>query len=1026
MPLPLLLALACGPADAPQLGALRINEVMAGNDGLVLDDSDPVCPESDDWVELVNAGDAPVDLRGVTLSDSERTAWLAHRAQSLAPGQTLLLWADEQPQQGLDHLPFRIDADGERLELRRDGVAIDTVDVPAVPRDRSWARLVDGTGAWAESTTPTPGAPNARALPDEPCFAPPSGFHDHTYPCIDTDEGFVALAGDRAGDLSIVKFTIFAFDRATDRRIAFHDTTFYTLHDQLYLFTTFNGEPFEGFHHHRPIDAGPFATWGALDAWARASGLVGIDDDQARYVGERLYSPYFYREVNGIHRHTGVGTLLHRPATDEADALWAFELEYADDIDYDALVTYFEVLTDAGPPGLAELQWLVRSPEQEALAERMQAEGLAYADRVIRYDELSSPGEVEVYHPGLAAGRVRILDGGDALEQAVSTDVLVLTSIPDELPPCAALITTVPQTELSHVSLLAASRGIPNLHVAGLHLDPQWDAWNRRPTWVALQATADGGFVADDIAVEDYALWSSLQQQGVGTLPTVDPQTLPYTIDLSAAEGMLALRPQVGGKASGMRLLLDVDGIDVPDTPLALTVRGYHRHMSSFPWLPELLEGPPFDDPLQVPQRYLLLHGRDAFDARYPDPIDQQLADAFLDAPPTPLAGQLAADDGLVGRIARLPMPSDTHEALTTALHDHFAWLRDDVGLRVRSSSTVEDLEGFHGAGLYTSASGVRADGDDDVSAAIREVWASYWGAEAYEEREAAGIDHLDGGMGLLVHPSFDDAYEAANAVLTATRLPDGSLRVLLNAQHGATPVANPPGTCPPVRPERLRLSDADGALLVERLEASSLVMPGMEVIDDATAARLFEQAGHIVDAWIDTENAAEPPERARSVLTLDLELKLTTPGWPQGDPPARTVFKQARSLDPGLGALPHDIAALPAPVDVLARADLVEQVVCTEPAGGELSIVQLYTDPLASPTMGYESVPLVVMVVSTDEGLSYTHLDLEASQVGDDAHIVGPMGLELTGIDCSGSTLWAAPDRFLLDLLPPLDDDPG
>lgn len=1038
----LALLLAC-TSEAPPRPHLAINEVMAGNDGAVLDATDPVCPEADDWVELVNTGDAPAALGGLTLSDDDGVFALPDR--TLAPGGHLLIWADDQPTQGPLHAPFRIDADGAHLELRLGDVVLDAVDVPPIDRDHSWARVTDGGSPWVELTTPTPEAPNQRVLSDDPCFRPTPGFEDHAWPCLTDDASYDLLA---AGG-KVVKFVIFAFDAPTTRRVVFMDSAFYTLHDQYYLFHAFNGEPFEGLDGYPPFD-GAFATWGEIERWAAAVDLEAlIPSQQARFAGPRLWSPYFYSAVNGDDRIVGVGTLQHIPAAGDRGEVWAFDLEFADAIDHDALVVYFETLEAHGPPAFADLHWLIRSPDHEALAATMAADGLAYADRVLRYEDLTAPGEVEVYHPGLTAGRVRILDPADPLSDARADDILVLQALPDELPPCAALITTVPQTELSHVALLAESRGIPNLYVEGLADDPLWVTWNRRPTWVAVEASDDGGFCAAALDDATYQAWLDGRSDQPTVPSAVDPTSLPWSVPLDATSDMLALRPQAGGKVAGMAQLLATPGVDTPDTPLAITVRGYHAHLdANAPWLEALLDAPPFDATGDARLRYLVLEGREAYDARYRTATDAVAADAFLADAAGSQAALLALGQGLFGHLATAPVPPEADAGLRAALEDRFGWLDPAQGVRFRSSSTVEDLEGFNGAGLYLSASGaLQPEGDDtDVLDAVREVWASYWGAEAYEERRAAGIDALAGGMGVLVHPRFDDAYELANGVLTAQRQPDGSLEVLVNGQHGATSVVSPPDRCPPVRPERVRMSDAGGVLEIERFGASSLIPADSVVLDDDQLLALFGQASDVVDGWLATENGPLDPARHRSVLTLDLEWREMAAGWPDGTSTSpRLVLKQARSLDPGIGGLPDDIQALPAPVDVLARAQRVEIRVC-EAEGLEMSAVGVTTDPLAGPDLGYGDVPFVVAIDAQvtgepvapiwPEGTSWAwdHLVLDdvvwsheivvaALPTGEVAAAPeGRLALEdgywEGSMQCRTELWWTTPDRWLLDAL--------
>ena len=79
------------------------------------------------------------------------------------------------------------------------------------------------------------------------------------------------------------------------------------------------------------------------------------------------------------------------------------------------------------------------------------------------------------------------------------------------------------------------------------------------------------------------------------------------------------------------------------------------------------------------------------------------------------------------------------------------------VRMRFRSSTNAEDLDGFTGAGLYTSKSGELDNPNSPVDAAIKAVWASIWNSRAWQERQWRSIDHKAVGMALLVHRSFPD-----------------------------------------------------------------------------------------------------------------------------------------------------------------------------------------------------------------------------------------------------------------------------
>ncbi|MCB9693669.1 MAG: hypothetical protein H6736_17790 [Alphaproteobacteria bacterium] len=444
-----------------------------------------------------------------------------------------------------------------------------------------------------------------------------------------------------------------------------------------------------------------------------------------------------------------------------------------------------------------------------------------------------------------------------------------------------------------------------------------------------------------------------------------------------------------------------------------------------------------------------MLEGRASYDRRYPLPEDAAAADAFLDARPAGvIAGDLGRSTGLRGRVVETAMPAAVESALIGAVQGQFAWMDPTAGLRFRSSSTVEDVEGFNGAGLYISATGYLSAGPGDrtVSEAIREVWGAYWGAEAFEEREAAHLEHLDGGMGVLVHPRFDDTWELSNSVLTASLLPDGSHEVIVNAQDGAVSVANPPTTCPPVLPETVRMRDATGTLVIERLSSSTEVPAGEQVLDDSQLTSLFTSSVDVVHAWLDAENSVLAPALQRSVLTLDLEAREMDAGWLGSESP-RLVTKQSRSLEPSVAKLPDSIQALPAPRDVLARASSVDRVVCSD-GRIEASAWTVTTDAFQPPDMGYAQIPMLVAVdlvalqpISellwvTGDGATWSHLDVLDAQVteaGIDAEVVDgtvvfadasafaidiPDG-QLTGTaTCFGETVWASPDAYLQGLL--------
>jgi len=148
-----------GVSLVPELGGdLVINELMADNATTIADEAG----EFDDWVELYNRGDEPISLAGLFLSDDPEDPWAyALPDIELEPGAHLLIWCDNDPEQGPLHAPFRFDRDGEQVALASAGALLDVVEFGAQVADVSWARAIDGGEVWMACVPASPGAPNA-------------------------------------------------------------------------------------------------------------------------------------------------------------------------------------------------------------------------------------------------------------------------------------------------------------------------------------------------------------------------------------------------------------------------------------------------------------------------------------------------------------------------------------------------------------------------------------------------------------------------------------------------------------------------------------------------------------------------------------------------------------------------------------------------------------------------------------------------------------------------------------------------
>ena len=137
------------------MGDMRVivTEVVSKNDsGLTDEDGD-----HSDWIELYNEGTMTVSLKGWCLSDDpdKPDRWTLPDVQ-LAPGEYLVVFASgKDRQEGRLHTSFSLSVGETVILMTPVGTVADSVELPKLPTDHSWARGEDGT--WGDRTIPTPG-----------------------------------------------------------------------------------------------------------------------------------------------------------------------------------------------------------------------------------------------------------------------------------------------------------------------------------------------------------------------------------------------------------------------------------------------------------------------------------------------------------------------------------------------------------------------------------------------------------------------------------------------------------------------------------------------------------------------------------------------------------------------------------------------------------------------------------------------------------------------------------------------------
>jgi hypothetical protein len=99
----------------PVPGDLRVHELMASNTATIQDE----VGDFEDWVELRNASAATISLGGMYMTDDldDPTKWEIPAGTTIAPGEFLIIWADDEPGEGPLHATFRLSAGGEEIGL---------------------------------------------------------------------------------------------------------------------------------------------------------------------------------------------------------------------------------------------------------------------------------------------------------------------------------------------------------------------------------------------------------------------------------------------------------------------------------------------------------------------------------------------------------------------------------------------------------------------------------------------------------------------------------------------------------------------------------------------------------------------------------------------------------------------------------------------------------------------------------------------------------------------------------------------
>jgi rifampicin phosphotransferase len=495
------------------------------------------------------------------------------------------------------------------------------------------------------------------------------------------------------------------------------------------------------------------------------------DGDQVYFIDPDKYTLHYYfaRDFLNDADKTPVGTLAEfnilnyrRPnrrfllgkLVEYVDQdVYTFELAAGDNADADMIVDGFR--TVAAKTDLADvLRYRPVSADQEELLPE-----IGRRIRTIATDDVFSNQIYQPLNPGVGYGTLRFRQTATLEGQPLSpTDLVVLDRVPNDLSMVAGIITAEFQTPLAHVGVLAKTRGTPNMALR--------DAWTNdrlRPfegQLVRLEVTPQDFTVEIADPADAQAYWQSLRP----TAPQVPQHDSVTTPLFDVTRVTLTEVVRIGAKASNLGELYRIQTADfrplpLPDKPFAIPFAHYAQHLTAAGVFPMI-------------------------DALIADYQAGRLAPAELER-------RLFAIRWTIYRAPVAPALLDNVIALAGT-----RWPADQK-LRVRSSTNVEDLANFTGAGLYTSAGMRVSDGREAMANAIKTVWASVWNSQAFIERDFYRVDQHEVRMGLLVHPAQDG--ELANGVaLTINEFSELRPAHYINSQIGEVSVTNPTGDAVP------------------------------------------------------------------------------------------------------------------------------------------------------------------------------------------------------------------------------------
>ena len=142
------------------IAQIQVNEIFADNGDCCFDEF----LETEDFVELINTGDSPVDLAGYYFGDQDGGSVIPSgfpELTTISAGSVLVLWFDKDLDQGPLHIDAKLNNNGENIiGIDVNGDIIIDINYGPQSEDVSFGSMPDGllfSNEWTLSMCPSPG-----------------------------------------------------------------------------------------------------------------------------------------------------------------------------------------------------------------------------------------------------------------------------------------------------------------------------------------------------------------------------------------------------------------------------------------------------------------------------------------------------------------------------------------------------------------------------------------------------------------------------------------------------------------------------------------------------------------------------------------------------------------------------------------------------------------------------------------------------------------------------------------------------